>query len=59
MIETYNNVTFMVRLLLAKKMYEKTLGYDLEDNSKSTNMNLFSKRIAMLVRGISLKNNIC
>lgn len=41
MVETYNNTTFVIKLLIAKKIFEKTLGYDSWDNTESTNTDLF------------------
>lgn len=40
-IKTYNNVTFVFKLLVTEKMFEKTLGCGLEDNAESTNIDLF------------------
>ncbi len=41
MVETYNNITFMVKLLIAEKEFEETLGYGLKNDAESTNTNLF------------------
>lgn len=41
MVETYNNVIFVVKFLVAEKAFDKTLGYGLEDNGKNTNIDLF------------------
>lgn len=40
-IKTDNNITFIIKLLLAKKMFKKILKYSSRDNSKSANMDLF------------------
>ncbi len=40
-IETYNNVTFMVKLLVAEKAFEEILGRSSGDNVESTNIDLF------------------
>lgn len=52
MLKWFNNVIFMAELFTAEKMYKKILGYGLEDNSKSTNMDLFWKKMAVLAKGI-------
>ena len=41
MVKSYNNVTFVVKLLVAEKAFEKTLDCDSRDNTESTNMDLF------------------
>lgn len=43
-IEIYNNITFIIKVLVAKKIFKKILNYNSEDNSKSTNTNLFQKK---------------
>lgn len=53
-IEIYNNVTFVVKLLVVKYVFKKILGHDLGDNAKSTNTDLFSKGKAVLIRSIPL-----
>lgn len=58
MVKTYNNIIFMVKLLVVKKACEKTLGCILGDNSENTNINLFRKKIVVLAGDIFLKNNI-
>lgn len=58
-MEIYNHITFMVKLLVAKKTFEKTLGCDSEDNAENTNTDLFQKGIAVLAKGIFLQNYIC
>ncbi len=58
-VETYDNVTFVVKLLVAEKAFEKKLGCGSGDNAESTNTNLFQKRTAALVGGILLQNYIC
>lgn len=59
MVETYNDITFVVKLLVAAKVFKKTLGHGLGDNGKTTNTDLFQKRTAALARGILLQNYIC
>lgn len=49
----------MVKLLLAEKVFEKTLGCRLGDNGKTTNTDLFQKRMAALAGSILLQNYIC
>lgn len=58
-VEIYNNITFVVNYLVAKKAFEETLGCDSEDNVKNTNINLFQKKTIALVEGIPLQNYIC
>lgn len=58
-VETYNNITFVIKLLATEKAFEETLGCGLGDNGKITNTDLFQKRTAVLTRGISLQNYIC
>lgn len=58
-IETCNNVTFMVKFLVAKKVLGKILGRNLGDNSKSINTDLFRKKMVVLIKNILLQNNIC
>lgn len=41
MIKIYNNVTFVIKLLVVEKTFEKILGHGSENNGKSTNMDLF------------------
>lgn len=41
MVETYNNIIFVIKLLVAKKVFEKTLAHGLGDNGKITNTDLF------------------
>ncbi len=40
-VETYNDVTFVIKLLIAEKAFEETLGCGLGDNAESTNTDLF------------------
>lgn len=40
-IEIYNTVTFTVNFLVVEKTFEEILSYDLKDNDKSTNTDLF------------------
>lgn len=49
----------MIKLLVAEKVFQKTLGHSLKDNSKSINTDLFQKSTAVLVKGIFLQNYIC
>ncbi len=58
-IKTYNNVTFVVKLLIAEKAFEETLGHGSGDNVESTNIDLFRKKTTVLARGIPLQNYIC
>lgn len=41
MIEIYNDVIFVVKLLVAKKIFKKMLNYSLGDNTKTPNIDLF------------------
>ena len=41
MIETYNNVTFIEKFLVAEKIFKEILDCGSEDNGKNTNTNLF------------------
>ncbi len=58
-VEIYNDVTFVVKLLVAEKAFEETLGCGSEDNAESTNTDLFRKGTAALAGGILLQNYIC
>lgn len=58
-IEPYNNIALMIKLLVAEKVFQKTLGHSSKDNSKSINTDLFQKSTAVLVKGIFLQNYIC
>lgn len=49
----------MVKLLIAEKEFEETLGYGLKNDAESTNTNLFWKGTAALTVGIFLQNYIC
>lgn len=40
-IETYNDTTFIMKLLIAKKTFEKILGCGSGNNGKSINTDLF------------------
>lgn len=53
-IEIYNNVTFVVKLLVAEKAFEETLGHDSGDNGKTPNTDSFQKEMATLTGGIFL-----
>ncbi len=57
-VETYNDVTFVVKLLVAEKAFEETLGRGSKDNAESTNIDLFRKETAALVGSILLQNYI-
>lgn len=50
----YNNVTFMVKFLVAKKALKEILDYISENNGKICNTDLFRKRTVALTRGIPL-----
>ncbi len=41
MIEICNHITFVVKLLVVEKIFEKILGCDSRDNTESTNIDLF------------------
>lgn len=56
MIKIYNNVTFVIKLLVVEKTFEKILDHGSENNGKSTNMDLFWKEMIVLVKGIFLQN---
>lgn len=43
-VEIYDNVTFVMKLLIIKKTFEKILVCSLGDNCKSTNTDLFQKK---------------
>ncbi len=58
-VETYNDVTFVVKLLVAEKAFEETLGHGSGDNAESINTDLFQKGTAVLAEGIPLQNYIC
>ncbi len=58
MVETYNDVIFVVKLLVTEKTFEKTLGCGLGDNAESTNTDLFRKGMTALAGGIPLQNYI-
>lgn len=55
MVEIYNEITFIVKLLVAEKAFEKILGHGLGVNVKNTNENLFWKRTIVLVGNIFCK----
>lgn len=57
-VEIYNNVTFVIKLLVTEKVFEETLSRGLGDNNKTPNIDLFFKRIKVLTRGIFLQNYI-
>ncbi len=40
-VEIYNNITFVVKLLVAEKAFEETLGCGLGDNAENINTDLF------------------
>lgn len=41
MVEIYNNIIFIIKLLIAEKTFKTTSNYDLEDNSKTFTTDLF------------------
>ncbi len=53
-IKIYNDIIFMVKFFVAKKVFEKTLGCDSKDNVENTNTDLFPNRITALAGGIFL-----
>lgn len=53
-LETYNDFTFVMKLLVAEKTFEETLGRGSGDNGKSTNTDLFRKGTAAPARSIPL-----
>lgn len=58
-VETYNNIIFVVKLLIVEKAFEKILDRDSRDNVVgNTNMDLFQK-MAVLAGGVCLQNDIC
>lgn len=59
MVDTYNNVIVVIKLLIAKKIFEERLDYSLGDNNESIYTDLFSKKIATLTKGLLLRNYIC
>lgn len=58
-VETYNDITFVIKLLVARKVFKETLGCGSEDNGKTINTDLFQKGMAVLARAIFLQNYIC
>lgn len=40
-IKTYNDVTFLIKLLIVEKTFEEILDRGLEDNAENTDMDLF------------------
>ncbi len=59
MVETHNDITFVVKFLIVEKAFEKILGRTSGDNAESTNMDLFRKAMVALAGSISLRNDIC
>lgn len=41
MVETYNNITFVMKFLITEKTFIKILSHDSENNDKSIYINLF------------------
>ena len=59
MIKIFNDITFVVKLLVAKKVFKETLNYNSRNNCKIPNIDLFRKEIIALAKGIFLQNYIC
>lgn len=57
-VETYKNVTFIMKLLVVEKILEEILDYGSGDNGKSINIDLFQKGTAALVGSIFLQKYI-
>ncbi|MCJ1346580.1 hypothetical protein MMC31_004798 [Peltigera leucophlebia] len=57
-VETYNDVTFVVKLLVAEKTFKETLSRGSGNNGENTNIDLFQKGTAALAGGIPLQNYI-
>ncbi len=57
-VEIYNDVIFVVKLLVAEKAFEETLGHGSGDNAESTNTDIFRKGTTTLAGGIPLQNYI-
>lgn len=57
-VEIYNNVTFVFKLLVAEKVFEETPGSGLKDIVKNTNTDLLQKRMVALAGNIFLQNYI-
>lgn len=47
-----------MKFLIAEKTFKEILNYDSRNNGKSTNTDLFWKRMVILVRNIFLQNYI-
>lgn len=58
MVKIYNNIIFIIKLLIAEKIFKKILSYSLKNNNKSINIDLFWKKTAVLVKNIFLQNYI-
>ncbi len=41
LVERYNDVTFVITLLVAEKVFEETLGHGSKNNAESINTDLF------------------
>lgn len=52
MIEIYNFVPFMIKLLVIEKSLKIMLDYGLEDNGKIFNIDLFQTKMIELIWGI-------
>ena len=57
-VKTYNNVIFVVKLLVVVKAFKILLGCDLGDNGETLNIDLFQKRMVEMARSIFLQNYI-
>lgn len=58
-IEIYNNIIFMIKFLVTIKIFDKIPNCNLENNNKSTNIDLFQKRSIVGVENTFLQNYIC
>ena len=59
MIKIFNDITFVVKLLVAKKAFKETLNHNSRNNCKIPTIDLFRKEIIVLAKGIFLQNYIC
>lgn len=57
-VDIYNNVIFVIKLLIAKKIFEEILDYSLRDNNENIYIDLFPKGIIALAKGFFLRNYI-
>ena len=58
-VETYNNVIFVVKLLISEKAFEKILDCGSGDHAGNINTDLFQKEMVALAESIFLHNYIC